>query len=111
MTRDPYLFADGEVEAEHVWVNEWTGLLDVQPAMVVVASASSGPHSDDAGETLADQLLLDIAEIERARDALACDVLARDVLACDEPAARAGGLSPLIFTVRSALAGLVKGAR
>jgi hypothetical protein len=101
MTRDLYLFAGGEVEAEHVWVNEWTGLRDVPPATVVIASDSSGPDNDDQGQTLADQLLLDIAEIERARDALARD----------EPPARAGGLGPLMFTVRSALAGLVKGAR
>ena len=106
MTHDSYFFADGEVEAEHAWVNEWTGLRGARSATVVVAPDSPGRDTDDRGETRADQLLLDIAEIERARDALARDVLARE-----EPAARAGGLGPLMFTVRNALAGLVKGAR
>jgi hypothetical protein len=101
MTRDLYLFADGEVEAEHLWVNEWTGLRDAWPPAVVAMSDSAAPHRNDEGQPLADQLLLDIAEIERVRDALARD----------EPAARAGGLAPLMFTVRNALAGLVKGAR
>ena len=68
---DAYLFPDGEVEAEHVWVNEWAD--GVRAA--VIGTFSPAPSLGDAPDALAhqdlsDQLLRDMAEIERARDGL-----------------------------------------
>jgi hypothetical protein len=100
MAGDAYLPADGEIEAEHVWVNEWA---DAAPAVVThatvapVVAASFLPASAPAVETpvvvaavaepaqaaaardetcapaadpASEQLLRDIVEIEFARDML-----------------------------------------
>jgi hypothetical protein len=71
MTRDIYLHADGEVEAEHVWVNEWadgvyaTVVETVAPAPPAMEAPAERPDQDPS-----DQLLRDLAEIERVRDGL-----------------------------------------
>ncbi|MCZ7657228.1 MAG: hypothetical protein M5U07_04940 [Xanthobacteraceae bacterium] len=82
MAHDAYFFADG-IEAEHLWVNEWSEPQDAEPRAAVAAppettlrAASEAPVPADAprrarAEDVAeDQLLRDMAEIAAARDAL-----------------------------------------
>jgi hypothetical protein len=77
---DAYLCPDGEVEAEHVWVNEWA---DGARAAVVETLAPAPSLGEApaalADQDLSDQLLRDLAEIERVRDDLEREARTREV--------------------------------
>jgi hypothetical protein len=135
MAGDAYLPADGEIEAEHVWVNEWTGAVPtmvthetgaptspagapvfVTPAVVApvaLAQTPAAPRDEPRAPTAdpaSDQLLRDIVEIEFARDMLEREPVPEPVARprIRMPVTVGGVLGLILVTAASVVAGLIK---
>jgi hypothetical protein len=98
-----YLHADGEVEAEHLWVNEWAEGVTLRvvdapapvPPPVDAPLDLSGPLASDDSLT-SDLLMRDLAEIARVRDGL--EAAARHA---PKPAGAVARLRHLLSVIRT----------
>jgi hypothetical protein len=138
MVGDAYLPADGEIEAEHAWVNEWTApaaasiaaahevgapaaitpaasaVVVAMPTIVAPAAAPAAtfiaPSGGNIADPATDQLLRDVVEIAFARD-----MLEREPVTMPKRRGRirmpvvVGGVLGLIMVMTaSVVAGLIK---